>query len=144
MPSISLLSLSITGSAVGSTVTLDVSYSAKFSALEQFLADHGLGFAEGIQIIGDDPGEASDLVLHTFPSQMIALTPGQLLVTRSRQITVPRSSLNEDPGRAPSPGRFPPGLPNVDELFARVEILYAGLSSGPSRADSPVKSITVV
>jgi|GEM_PF-2437676 len=144
MPSISLLSLSITAPPVGSTVTLDVSYSAKFSALERFLADHGLGFDERIQIIGDDPGEATDLLLHTFPSQMITLAPGQLLVTRSRQITVPRGSLNEDPGGGGGPSPWPPWPPNVDELFARVEILYAGLSSGPSRADSPVKSITVV
>jgi hypothetical protein len=140
MPSISALSLSITGPPAGSPVTLDVSYSATFSVIERFLADNGLGFEERIQIIGDDPGEATDLVLHTLSSQMIVLAPGQLVVNRSRQITVARGSLNEDPGGTGTP--FP--FPNVDELFARVEIHYAGLISGPSRADSPVQSILVV
>jgi hypothetical protein len=95
-----------------------------------------------IQIIGDDPGEASDVVLHTFPSELIALAPGQLVVDRARQITVARSSVNEDPGGEPGPGPFHP--PNADELFARVEILYAGLNSAPFRADSAVKTITVI
>jgi hypothetical protein len=140
MPSITGLTLSITGTPLSSSVTLVVSYTANLSAIERFLADNGLGFQENIQIIGDDPGEATDLVLHAFPSQLIALAAGQLVVARSRQITVPRSTLNEDPGHV---GPGPIGLPNADELFARVEIPYVGLLSGPARADSPVKTITV-
>src|SRR4051812_11227975 len=141
MPSIASLTLSIAAPTF-QTVTLSVTYTAKFSAIEEFLADHGLGFEERIQIVGDDPGEASDVVLHTFPSQLITLTPGQLLVNRARQITVARSSLNEDPGVEPGPGPF--HLPAADELFARLEIPYVGLNSAPIRADSAVKTITVV
>ena len=141
MPSITSLSLSLTTPAA-LTVTLSVSYTVNLSAAERFLADHGLGFVERIQIIGDDFGEASDLVLHTFPSQLIAFAPGQSVVARSRQITVTRSSLNEDPGPVPGPtSPFP--QPNPDELFARVEIPYVGLNSTPARADSAVQTITV-
>lgn len=142
MPTITNLALSITTTSPLSTVTLGVTYTVTFSAVERYLADHGLGFVERIQIIGDDPGEASDLVLHTLPSQLIALAPAQVVVTRARQITVTRGSLNEDPGPTPGPG--PIHLPNADELFARVEIPYVGLGSAPARADSPVKTITVV
>lgn len=144
MPTISNLSFTVS-SRDFSTVTLDVAYTVQRTDVERFLGDHGLGFEERIRIIGDDPGEATDQVMHTFATQLIAFAPGELVATRSRQITVPRSSLNEDPGgRSTIPGQSFPTTPNPDQLFARVEVAYVGLSTPPATAESPVQVITVV
>jgi hypothetical protein len=141
MPSISGATLSLSGSA-WANVTLDVTYTATFSSVERFLAANGLIFEERIQIIGDDPGELSDVTLHTFQSQVIPVSAGSgdLAVNRSRSLTVAGGTLNEDPGGTGIP--FP--IPNSDEIFARIEVAYVGLNAGPARTDSPVRTITVV
>jgi hypothetical protein len=142
MPSITDLTFSISAATpTASSRTLQVSYTAVFSPIEQFLAGNGLQFEERIQIVGDDPGEASDQVLHALPPELIAPPAGQQAVARTRQITVARSSLNEDPGSTPVTPGSPFSLPNVDEVFARVELAYVGLA--PSmRADSVLKEGT--
>ena len=145
MPAITNLSFSITSSDF-TNVTLDVAYTVQRSALERFLGEHGLGFDERIQIVGDDPGEVTDQVLHTFPAEVVVFAPGELVASRSRRITVRRSSLNEDPGTRPSlnPGQFFPSLPNPDQLFARVEVRYVGLDTVRVSSDSEVRTLTVV
>jgi len=143
MPTISNLTFAIS-SRDFSNVTLDVAYTVQRTTLERFLGDHGLGFEERIRIIGDDPGEATDQVMHALPSVLIGFEPGELVATRARQVTVPRSSLNEDPGMRQLPGQSFPTTPNPDQLFARVEVGYVGLSTPPTTADSPVQVITVV
>jgi hypothetical protein len=138
MPSISETRLAISGS--WGTVTLTVTYTATLSALEVHLAEHGLGFEERIQIIGDDPGTETDVILHALQPELIPLIGGQTTVLRSRQISVARASLNEDP--AVPGGTSPYPLPQPDELLARIEVAYVGLSTEPATADSPVITIT--
>lgn len=143
MPSITDLALGVSGSG-WSDVTLTVTYSAGISPVELFLLQNGLKLEERIQIIGDDPGDSTDVVLHTFQSQVIVVWPGQTKVARSRQIVVARGTLNEDPATSGGGGwggwNWP--VPDPDELLARVEIVYVGLSMGPVRADSPVQTIS--
>ena len=141
MPSITDLTFIISAAASASTRTLRVGYTAVFSPIEQFLAGNGLQFEERIQIIGDDLGEATDQVLHALPPELIAPPAGQATVARIREITVSRSSLDEDPGSTPvSPGS-PLKLPNPDEVFARVELAYVVLAPS-TRADSAVREGT--
>lgn len=144
MPTISWLTLDVTGSG-WSDVTLEVSYNAGFSPIEQFLAANGLQFEERVQIIGHDEPGAPEQVLHTFQSQRIqAPTAGPAYVSRSRTITVARGTLNEDPGTVPYQGGWGGWrVPDADEFFARVEVAYVGLNPGTSHADSAVHVITV-
>jgi hypothetical protein len=138
MPSITDLAFSISPTSPGvSPRTLQVSYTAVFSPIEQFLAGNGLQFEERIQVIGDDSGEATDQPLHALPPELIALQAGQQAVARTRQIVVASGSLDEDPGSTPIAPGSPISLPNVDEVFARVEIAYVGLAPS-TRADSVV------
>lgn len=146
MPTISWLTLKVDGST-WSQVTLEVSYAAGFSPIEQFLAANGLEFEERVQIIGHDAAGAPEQVLHTFQSQRIpAPTAGRPVVARNRTLTVARSTLNEDPGTVPYQGGWGGtggwSLPDADEFFARVEVAYIGLNPGSSRADSAVQVIT--
>lgn len=142
MPAISNVSLTVTGST-WTDFTLDVSYTVSFSPLERFLAANGLSFEERIQIVGDDAGDATDVVLHTFQAQAIPAAPGA--INRKRSITVSSGTLNEDPGRIPTNGGGLGGWtttkPDADEILARVEVGYIGLSTGPLRVDSPVHTL---
>lgn len=122
MPNISDLAFSIT-SRDFANVVLDVSFSVQRTALERFLGEHGLEFEERIWIMADDPGVASDQVMHTFTSQLIAFAPGELVATRARQVTVP---------------------PRADQLFARVEVRYVGIGTPRATADSAISTTTVV
>jgi hypothetical protein len=144
MPTISNLTLAVTGNS-WSDITLAVDYTVTFSPVELFLASNGLAFQERIQIVGDDPGDATDVVLHTFQAQSIPAAPGS--VKRSRSITVKSGTLNEDPGnvytQGGSWGGWAPSRPDADELFARVEVAYVGLNPGSVTADSAVSTITV-
>jgi hypothetical protein len=104
----------------GSTddVTLVVSYNATFGPVERHLAAHGLVFEERITVIGEDPGRATDLVLHEFPVETIPVTAGTepLTVRRQRTMTVGRVSLRED---------FEPFA--HDEIDCRIDVAAIGL-----------------
>jgi hypothetical protein len=154
MPVINGLTLNVSGNSSSSAwtsanVTLNVAYTATFSTIERFLAANGLVFEERIQIVGDDPGEATDKVMYTFPAEglQIAAGTGNLTVSRNRSITVSDGVLDEDPDvvRYPSqPGGWPRLVwnPDADELFARVEVAYVGLNPHQVRADSPVRTLS--
>jgi len=142
MPTISNVTFSIS-SRDFTNVTLDVGYTIQRTALERFLGDHGLAFEERIRIIGDDPGEATDQVMHALAAQQVPFPAGELVATRTRQVTVPKSSLNEDPGMRRVPGQTFPTMPNPDQLFARVEVGYVGLTTPPTIVDSAIREITV-
>jgi hypothetical protein len=103
---------------VGSNVMIRVTYNAVFSPLERHLAANGLIFRERIQVIGEDPGTATDLLLHNFPLENIPVPAGVVppIVSRNRSITVPRASLQEDPG-----------LGDADEIRCSIEITPIGL-----------------
>lgn len=142
MPTITDTRLTVSGAGWTGSVTLTVTYTATFSALENHLAEHGLGFEERIQIIGDDAGTETDVILHTFEPNAIALPVGVTTMPRSRQISVSGGSLNEDPA---SPGGWGSGwnppVPQPDELVARIQLSYVGLSTEPAIADSPVVTL---
>jgi hypothetical protein len=111
MPSITNQTMTV--QLAGTNVTIAVTYNANFSAFDRFLAQGGLRFRERIRVIGEDPGTATDMILHTFPLQNIPVTSGTtpLTVPRSRSLTVPRASLQEDVGS------------DDDEIDCRIEII---------------------
>jgi hypothetical protein len=142
MPSIHNLTLTVTG-GTWSDVTLEVTYTAFFSQLELFLASNGLRFSERVQIIGDDPGDAGDKVLHTLQSQTIEAKAWG--VPRTRTLTVNGRTLDEDPATTSYTGSWGSTWstyrPDPDELFARVELTYAGLGPELLRSDSAVVTL---
>ena len=81
-------------SASGTSATLVVEYSVAVSAFEFWLMSNGLVLEERIQVIGDDDGDASARVLHTFQPQRLPATAGTH--ARTRHLTATTSSLNED------------------------------------------------
>jgi hypothetical protein len=130
--------------------TLTVSYSISITSVERFLADNGLSFRATIQIVGDDPGDATDLVLHSW-SESLAFSPGQTSLSRTQQLTVSMSSLDEDPGTQRVNVWYLPGygwlhrvVTDQDEIFARVIVEYGGLDMAPTHADSGIRSINAV
>jgi len=125
-------------SATGTSATLTVKYSVTVSAFEVWLVSNGLVLEERIQIIGDDDGDATDKVLHTFQPERLPSTAGTH--ARTRTLTVTTSSLNEDDRLVPvklGTSTLFQRMPDTDELVARVEAAYVGLE-GTARAESPV------
>lgn len=141
MPTISGCTLALAGQ-MWADVTLTVSYTLTLTALELHLADHGLAFEERVQVVGDDEGTATDVVLHTFQSQTIPVTTGQSTYSRTRQLTVDAGTLDEDPATPGGGwGGWVPRVPQPDELVAHVEIRYVGLGPVTTTADSPVLTV---
>jgi len=103
---------------VAANVTINVTYNAVFSTLDRHMAANGLTFQERIRVIGQDPGAATDLILHTMPLQNIPVSAGvgSLTVARNRSITVQRSTLQEDPA-----------LGDDDEISCEITIRPIGL-----------------
>jgi hypothetical protein len=66
-------------------------------------------------------------------------------VSRKRTLTVKGSTLNEDPDTTSYSGSWGSGWPTYrpdpDELFARVELTYAGLGPELLRSDSAVVTL---
>jgi hypothetical protein len=116
MPSISGQTLTLT--TVNNDVTVDVTYNATFSPIDRFLGSNGLVFQERITVVGEDAGTATDVNLHTFPFQNIAVSAGgaPLVVPRTRSITKPRGTFQEDSAAGDN-----------DEIDCRIEIVPIGL-----------------
>ena len=104
---------SMTLQLAGNNVTINVAYTAIFSAFDRFLAQNGLRFRERIRVIGEDPGTATDRILHTFPGENISVTGGT--IPRNRSLTVTRASLQEDVGS------------DDDEIDCTIEIIPVDL-----------------
>jgi len=104
---------SMTLQLAGNNVTINVAYTAIFSAFDRFLAQNGLRFRERIRVIGEDPGTATDRILHTFPAENISVTSGT--IPRNRSLTVTRASLQEDVGS------------DDDEIDCTIEIIPVDL-----------------
>lgn len=108
-------------------VTLDVTYSVRFSPLERFLAQHGLSFQERITIIGEDPGTMADVVLHVLPTEPIEITSGtaELELPRRRTVVVSRASLREDSALS------------SDEISCLIELHAVGLPRELTTSKTP-------
>jgi hypothetical protein len=108
-------------------VTLDVTYSVTFSALERYLAQHGLVFQERITIIGEDPGTMADVVLHVLPTEPIEIPSGttELEVSHRRTVVVSRASLRED------------SIVSNDEISCLIELQAVGLPRELTTSKTP-------
>ena len=78
------------------TVKLTVKYTLTPSAVEKLA---GTVFHENIQLIGDDPGIVSDIIIANFSGDNFAVTNATPTVARTRTRNLLKSALNEDPGR---------------------------------------------
>lgn len=144
MATISGCNLGLSGQ-MWADVTLTVSYVLTLTPLELYLAEHGLGFEERVQLVGDDEGTSTDVVLHTFQSQLLPVAPGQATYVRTRQVTVRGGTLNEDPATpgwsGGGWGGWAPAVPQPDELVAHVEVVYVGMGALTTSAHSPVLTV---
>lgn len=116
MPTVSGQNLTLT--TTNANTTIRVTYDANFTAFERHLAHLGLVFRERIRVIGvDPPGSTTGTGLANFPAETIPVTDGGTpqSIPRNRTLTVPRSSLEEDPG------------PDTDEIRCRIRIAAIGL-----------------
>src|ERR1700746_632021 len=113
MATISNPTLKITGVSPA-TVKATVSYTLTPNAVEVLA---GSVFSEKIQLIGDDPGVLTDIVITTLPTQAFAAAAGG--VQRSRDVNLLKSKLNEDSGFETT------GAEMVDEVVGRITLTYA-------------------
>ncbi|HYG82756.1 MAG TPA: hypothetical protein VD861_20335 [Pyrinomonadaceae bacterium] len=116
------------------TVSVTVRYSLTPNGDEKLL---GSGFRENIQLIGDDPGTANDVVIFNFPEQGYSVNNTTTSVNRSRTRTILKSSLNEDSGFATT------GAELSDEILARINITYIGNDPTPPALPQPTATNTV-
>lgn len=147
MPTIQNQSMTLQPNGTGVRVT--VTYTATFSPVEQFLMANGLLVEERIHLVGDDEAAAGGPPVYTSPAETVAPAPRSNQLVRTRHLDLPRASLQEDPSEpiykyySWGPGQPPVKIqvgstPNDDELLARVELSYAGLTT-QTQADTAVK-----
>jgi len=125
MATISTPTLSVTN-ASNTTVMLTVKYTLTPSNIEK---QAGTVFSENIQLIGDDPGVAGDIVITNFPVQTFVVSTSTTTLTRERTRTVLKSAMNEDPQFQTT------GAEIVDETLARITLAYA--ANGPTTPTLP-------
>ena len=116
------------------TVKLTVKYTLTPNAVEKLA---GTVFSENIQLIGDDPGVVSDIVITNFPGDAFAVSNATPTVSRTRTRNVLKSAMNEDPNFAST------GAELSDEVFARITLAYAASPPIPSALPSPASTNTV-
>lgn len=86
---------------VDDNTTVSVTYDAVFTPFERQLAGLGWVCHEHLEVFGvDPPNSVTGDILATFPQTSIPVSvgAGTLTVARSVQLTVPRSTLQEDTG----------------------------------------------
>ena len=96
----------------------------------------GTVFSENIQLIGDDPLVAGDIVITNFTSDAFAVSDSTTNVERIRTKNVSKSAMNEDPEFQTT------GAEVVDETFARITLAYA--ASPPAPPTLPPPAITAI
>lgn len=79
----------------------------------------GSVFSENIQLIGDDPQDANDIVITSFPVQTFVVSTTTATLNRERSRIVNKSAMNEDPGFKTT------GAELTDETLARITLTYA-------------------
>jgi len=125
----SLLIETIPGSST--TVKLTVKYTLTPTAIEKLA---GTVFSENIQLIGDDPGVAGDIVITNFPADAFAVGSATSTVSRTRTRNVSKSAMNEDPAFQTT------GAETIDETFARITLAYAASAPSPPTLPSPAST----
>lgn len=126
---------SLTVENVSATVVkLTVKYTLTPNAVEKLA---GTVFTETIQVIGDDPGVLTDIVISTFPADSFAVSTATPTVARTRVRNILKSSMNEDPEFLLNGGEL------SDEVLARITLAYAASPPIPSALPSPVVTNTV-
>lgn len=121
MPTITNRILNLTKE--GTNIKIDVNYDVNFSRLESNLTGLGMTFRELVEVLGvDPPGSTTGTFLNVGPVgigklPVVAKNDSQTL-HRHHTITVPRSSLNEDPGTF---------IPDDDEIRCRIRVLSIGI-----------------
>jgi hypothetical protein len=110
------------------TVRVNVRYRLNPSQNERL---NGSVFRENIQLIGDDPGVATDVVISAIPESLFRVSSSTLVVDRSRIIDVLKSAMNEDPAFLAT------GAESVDEVFARISVVYGGSAPIPPEIPTP-------
>lgn len=115
------------------TVTVTVRYTLLPNRIEKLA---GSVFSENIQLIGDDPGVAGDIVITNFPVDAFAVSDATPLtgVVRTRSRRVLKSALNEDPQFLTT------GAEVVDETFARITLTYAANPPDPPALPGPTST----
>ena len=98
------------------TVKATVNYTLTPNAIEKLA---GSVFSEKVQLIGDDPGTLTDIVITTLPIQAFAVAAGTGNIQRSRNVNLLKSALNEDSGFQTT------GAELVDEVVGRINLTYA-------------------
>jgi hypothetical protein len=111
------------------TVKLTVKYRLTPTPVEKLA---GTVFSEKIQVIGDDPGVLTDLVITTFPGDNFVVSNATTFVDRERTRSVLKSTMNEDPGFAAT------GAHSVDETFAKITLAYAANAPIPPTIPAPI------
>jgi hypothetical protein len=133
MATISLPSL-LVENVNATTVKLTVKYTLTPNAVEKLA---GTVFTENMQLIGDDIGVLTDIVITNFPAQAFAVSNATPTVARTRVRNVLKSSMNEDPDFAANGGEL------SDEAFARITLSYAANPPIPSALPSPTATNVV-
>ena len=116
------------------TVKLTVKYILTPNAVEKLA---GTVFSESIQVIGDDAGMATDIVVTNFPSDVFAVSSATPTVTRTRSRNVLKSAMNENPGFLAT------GAEQSDEVFGRITLAYAASAPIPPALPPPATTNTV-
>ena len=126
-PTLTIVNLNAT------TVTVKVTYNLLPSAIEKLA---GTVFSETIQLIGNDPGVVSDIVITTFLADAFAVnaaTPNTG-VARTRTRNVLKSAMNEDPEFLTT------GAEVIDQTFARIILAYAASPPIPPALPPPTNT----
>lgn len=113
------------------TVKLTVKYTLTPNGIEKLA---GTVFSENIQLIGDDPGVLTDIVITNFSGDAFAVSNATPTVARTRTRNALKSALNEDPAFAST------GAELSDEVFARITLSYAASPPIPPALPSPVST----
>lgn len=123
MPTVTNAKLSLEPVGTGTDIKITVKYDINFSRLESNIAKPGLGimFRELVELIGVDPPgskRGTSIVLLGIGQLFPVLQDAPQTLKGKHTRTVPRSVLDEDPGRIAA---------DSDELIARIRILTFGL-----------------
>ena len=133
MATISAASLTV-ANVNATTVKATVKYTLTPNAIEKLA---GTVFTENIQLIGDDPGVLTDVVVAAFPLQAYAVSAATPTVMRTLSRNVLKSSMNEDPAFLAN------GAEDPDEVFGRIVLSYAASAPTPPAIPPPATTNTV-
>ncbi len=133
MANISGAALNVTN-VNATTVLATVTYTLTPTQVEKLA---GTVFNENLQLIGDDAGVLTDIVISNFPAQSFAVSAATPTVLRTRTRNILKSAMNEDPAFLAN------GSEQSDEVFTRVTLSYAANAPNPPTLPAPATTNTV-